>query len=149
MTPTRMKPKPWSCDLVHLFPSCTHIHLSQSTPFLLHFLQDAKLSHLIILHLLFLLPRIPNKTFWKDWLLKSSASRSLFRCIACLSVHRIVSKHIIGICMHLLYKIFRFSVTSPAISQVWQGLFLLHIVTFPHKPRIFITILENELAQGH
>lgn len=151
MTPIRIKSQPWSCDLVHLFPSCTHTLPSQSTPFLLPFLQNAKLSHLIVLHLLSLLPRIllPNKTFWKDWLLKSSASRSLFRCISCLSVHRIVSKHVIGICMHLLYKIFKFSVTS-VISLVWQGLFLLHIVTFPAKPMNFITtVLENELAQGH
>lgn len=84
MTPIRIKSKPWSCVLLHLFPSCTHTTHTHTFPHPPPFCCSSKTLFPIsyFLHLLlFLLPKIllPNKTFYKDWLLKSFTLRSLFR----------------------------------------------------------------------
>lgn len=110
------------------------------------------------LHLLSLLPVILliNKTFLKGWLLKSSAPRSLFRCISCLPVY---TKSVQAYGRHSYAftkwnKIFRFSVTaypnlSPTIST---GLTdkgrLLHTVTFSQKPRKLITTILEKLTRS-
>lgn len=93
-----------------------------------------------LLDLLFLLPGILlPKTFCKDQPLRELASPNFYGAspyskipfqMHFLSVHRIISKHIIGIHMHLLYKIFRFSVTAYPLPHSCHFHWLTKLTSF-------------------